>query len=115
MELDDDVRFLLDLKFNTVREMVIAFKKAIKADEIHSLHQQGIRQEVLMQAVSLWAKEGAPKEFDITEENVDLILTVKFGSVQKAYNYWTMMVEPGTQYGLTDIEYKRLLDYIPSS
>lgn len=112
MEFSDDVKFLLDLKFNTVEDVVKAFKEAIDAPQTFA-HDPGIRQEVLMKAVTMWAMDGAPKKFDITEDNVDLIIQVKFGSLQRAYNYWTMMVDPGTQNNLSDLEYQRIVDYVP--
>lgn len=113
MELNEDLKFLLELKFATVEEMVRAFKKAIGAPELGN--GNGVKQEVLMRAVTLWAQEGAPSKFEITPKNVDLILEVKYGSLQSAYTHWTMMTEPGKQTNLTDLEYQRIIDYIPNN
>ena len=111
MELNEDVKFLLDLKFNTLEEMVKAFKAAIGAPRVFA-DDPGVRQEVLMRAVSLWAQEGAPNKFEITEQNVNLILEVKFGSIERAYRHWILKSDPDVYSNLTQIEYNRMLNYI---
>ena len=108
-----ELEFFLQLKYGDTLSGIKAFRKSIKADNLEDV--PGMDQELLQRAVIEWCKQGAPSEFEVTAENVDAVLKIKFGSVDRAFRFWMMHEDPiyGTNI-FSELEYKRLLDYTPT-
>ena len=80
---DDEIQVYLSLKFSSLGEVVRAFKRATGLPE-----NREIPEGTLMKLIDEWVQQGAPAQFHVPPEKTESFLRIKFGTIEKAYQYW---------------------------
>jgi hypothetical protein len=81
---DDDVELYLTLKFSSIAETMMAFRKAIGYPDGHIAVK--INTDWTVRGIHLWTEQGCPEVMDIDPIDAEFFLKIKFGSVRAAYN-----------------------------
>lgn len=107
---DKDLELYLTLKFNNIGDALAAFKKAIGEPKGHLIKNPAT--EHIARGIRKWVKAGCPDTMEIADEDVELFLIVKFGSLAAAHHHWVNTV-PGNPHDLSDKELTVVLDRLP--
>lgn len=106
---DADIELFLTLKFGDTEKVLTAFRVAcgIPVWAITT----GTNPDIVASMVRYWAEKGAPDVLEITKDNAEQFLILKFGSVDAAWDY-VMSRPPGEHHGLSDAEIITVMDYV---
>ena len=91
-------------------EVLTAFRRAINVPAGYLIKHANFAD--IQKGVHKWVEAGCPEHLDITQEDTEFFLCVKFGSLANAY-WWWHNTPPGNPHHLSSNELTAVLDYVP--
>jgi len=106
---DDEQEVFVNLKFNGTQDIIDAFKNAIGVP--NWAKTDGSDLKTIMAVYGDWLEEGAPEVYTITPDNAELLVRLKFKTVDAAWDY-VMSRPPGEGHGLSEHEIAVVMNYV---